>query len=84
MLAVQPPGADPTAFPVCSFNIQFFGPSRVSDDTVLARVVDCSDIVAVQELGAPPYKGTSPGGKAFKPDKEAAEYFAAMQTLGYA
>ncbi len=84
MLAVQPPGADPTAFTVCSFNIQFFGPSRVSDDAVLARVVDCSDIVAVQELVAPPYKGTSPGGKAFKPDKEAAEYFAAMQTLGYA
>ena len=51
---------------------------------MLARVVDCSDIVAVQELVAPPYKGTSPGGKAFKPDKEAAEYFAAMQTLGYA
>jgi hypothetical protein len=51
---------------------------------VLARVVDCSDIVAVQELVALHYKGTSPGGKAFEPDKEAAEYFAPMQTLGYA
>jgi hypothetical protein len=68
---------------VCSFNIQFLGNPKARLDTALAQVVRACDIVAVQELVAPPKPGKFPDGSPFKPDKEAAEFFAAMRGQDY-
>ncbi|MEE3258164.1 MAG: endonuclease/exonuclease/phosphatase family protein [Candidatus Latescibacterota bacterium] len=74
----------PASLTVCSFNIQFLGQSKVRDDPALARVIEDCDIAVIQELVAPPYAGNFPDGKSYKPDVEAAEFFAAMSALGFA
>lgn len=74
-------GADQIS--VCSFNVQFLGNSRSRDDVALAEVVAPFDIVVVQELVSPPFAGRFPDGTPFKPDGESAEFFIAMQDLGF-
>ena len=68
---------------VCSFNIQFLGLSTRRDADALAGVVNQCDLVAVQELVAPPYAGSFPDGTPFRPDVEAAAFFDAMKAEGY-
>lgn len=68
---------------VCSFNVQFLGNSRSRDDQSLAEVVAPFDIVVVQELVSPPFPGRFPDGTPYKPDAESAEFFLAMQDLGF-
>lgn len=68
---------------VCSFNIQFLGNFKNRADAALANVVDDCDIVAVQELVAPPRAGVFPNGDDFRPDPEAEEFFAAMEAEGF-
>jgi len=85
LLAINAPAsADPNdQITICSFNIQFLGSSKSRNDEALASVVKDCDIVAVQELVAPPNKMKFPDGTDVKPDKEAAEYFAAMAQHGF-
>ncbi|MDE2906026.1 MAG: YHYH domain-containing protein [Acidobacteriota bacterium] len=68
---------------VASFNIQFLGNSRRRDNQALASMLGRFDIVVVQELVSPPFAGTFPNGKPFRPDAEAAAFFEAMQALGF-
>ena len=73
----------PDTLDICSFNIQFLGSFKKRDDAALADILKGYDIVVVQELVAPPYDGVYPDGKAFTGDKEAAEFFDAMQGHGF-
>jgi hypothetical protein len=75
--------ANETALEICSFNIQFLGLFTKRDSPALASILDDCDIVAVQELVAPPYAGIFPNGEEYKPDAEAAEFFEAMKALGF-
>jgi endonuclease/exonuclease/phosphatase family metal-dependent hydrolase len=68
---------------VCSFNVQFLGNSSSRDDRALAEVIAPYDIVVVQELVSPPFAGQFPDGTPFKPDEQSAEFFVAMQDLGF-
>lgn len=68
---------------ICSFNIQFLGSFKKRDDEALAGLLKDYDIVVVQELIAPPIKGTFPNGDPFKADKEAKEFFDEMEKLGF-
>ncbi len=74
---------DAESITVASFNIQFLGNSPTRDDEALAELVRDVDIVLVQELVSPPYAGTFPGGDAFNPDAESAEFFDAMNVRGF-
>lgn len=78
-----PQTAAPTDLGICSFNIQFLGNSRHRDDPALAQLLDDCHIAVIQELVAPPSPGHFPNGKPRKPDPEAAEFFAAMDALGF-
>ncbi len=73
----------PSSLKICSFNIQFLGSSKRRKNEALAGVVKSCDVVTVQELVAPPYAGTFPDGNPFNPDKESAQFFKAMENLGY-
>jgi endonuclease/exonuclease/phosphatase family metal-dependent hydrolase len=68
---------------IASFNIQFLGLSPRRDDPALAMILRDFDVVVVQELASPPFEGKFPDGSDFKPDKEAAEFFQAMNALGF-
>lgn len=68
---------------ICSFNIQFLGSFKKRDDEALADILKPYDIVAIQELVAPPYDGAFPDGEPYSGDAEAAEFFDAMQALGF-
>lgn len=68
---------------IASFNIQFLGSSTKRDDPNLAMILKDFDVVVIQELIAPPYKGKFPDNTDFKPDKEAAEFFDAMSDQGF-
>jgi hypothetical protein len=78
-----PGPANATALEICSFNIQFLGLFTKRDSPALASILVGCDIVAVQELVAPPCDGTFPDGDKYKPDAEAAEFFEAMKALGF-
>lgn len=69
---------------ICSFNIQFLGHFKKKEDKSLANILKDYDIVVVQELVAPPIAGTYPDGEAFTADTESAEFFEAMEELGFA
>jgi exonuclease III len=69
---------------VCSFNIRFLGLYKKKDCTALASILDDYDIVVVQELVAPPVDGIYPDGETYTADPEAAKFFEAMETRGYA
>lgn len=69
---------------ICSFNIQFLGHFKKKDDTALATILKKYDIVVIQELVAPPIAGTYPDGEAYSADQESAEFFEAMEQLGFA
>ena len=68
---------------ICSFNIQFIGYSTRRDNNALATILKDFDIVVVQELVAPPFKGKFPDNTNFKPDKESAAFFNAMISFGF-
>lgn len=68
---------------VVSFNIQFLGQFKERDNKSLAELLKSSDLVFVQELVAPPYKGTFPNGDPYKPDPEATVFFEEMKTRGF-
>ncbi len=76
-------GENPDTLEVCSFNIQFLGSFKKRDDAALADILKDYDIVVVQELVAPPYDGVYPDGQSYTGDKEAAEFFDAMQSHGF-
>lgn len=81
---VLPGSADPQAsVEVASFNIQFLGNPKNRDNEALVALMAGYDIVLVQELVAPPFPGTFPNGKAFKPDAEARAFFDAMIARGF-
>lgn len=73
----------PDTLDICSFNIQFLGSFKKRDDAGLADILKNYDIVVVQELVAPPYDGAYPDGQSYTGDKEAAEFFDAMQSHGF-
>lgn len=78
-----PPAPSADRIRVCSFNIQFLGHSRRRDHEALAEILHPYDLVLVQELVAPPYAGTFPNGKPFKPDKQSRAFFEAMKKQGF-
>ncbi len=96
-ISVQP--TEPAPFFVCSFNIQFLGNSRTRQNQALAQILaeQGCDIVAVQELLAPPdltllpgsehFRSktpvTFPGGKPLKPKDNVTDFFQAMHQVGF-
>lgn len=68
---------------VCSFNIQFLGHFRNKDNLGLSNLIRDYDIIAVQELIAPPYDGTFPDNSSFNPDPESKAFFDAMDSAGF-
>lgn len=68
---------------ICSFNIQFLGSSKERDNKSLTDILKPYDIVVVQELVAPPYKGKFPNGDAYKPDKVVTEFFDMMSANNF-
>lgn len=75
------PAADIT---VCSFNIKWLGHYTAKEYQILAKVISQYDVVAIQELVAPPYLRTLPDSTALQPDPEAAAFFNEMtQVHGY-
>lgn len=88
-LAEPPPGAPATAdaadtLLVASFNVKWVGGSKVRKNDDLAEMMSPYDIVLVQEIVAPPYEGTFPDGRPYRPDEESAAFFDAMQDEGFA
>lgn len=83
--AAQTKNTDETAekITVCSFNIQFLGSFKKRDDRAVASVLRDCDVAVVQELVSPPIKGVYPDGTVFEADKEAKEFFVAMEKLGF-
>lgn len=75
--------ADSESIDICSFNIQFLGHFKKKDDASLADILKNYDIVVIQELVAPPYEGKFPDDTDYTPDAEAAEFFDAMDSLGF-
>ena len=75
--------AEKSSLEICSFNIQFLGLSTRRDDNALTSILRDYDIVVVQELVSPPFDGEFSNNTSFKPDKESAEFFNAMASLGF-
>lgn len=75
---------EPAALSVSSFNIKWLGYSAKRDNDGLAAILKNFDVVAVQELVAPPYPMDFPDGAPVKPDSEAAAFFDAMKRAGFA
>ncbi len=69
---------------VTSFNVKWVGYYTERDDEALARMLADYDIVVVQEIVSPPYPGTFPDGRPFRPDPESREFFDAMAGQGFA
>ncbi|MBN1602026.1 MAG: endonuclease/exonuclease/phosphatase family protein [Chitinispirillaceae bacterium] len=68
---------------ICSFNIQFLGNSKQRQNGALADIVKDYDVVAIQELVAPPYPGVYPDGTPYSGDPEAAVFFDEMKARGF-
>jgi len=68
---------------IVSFNIQFLGNPKHRDEKALAALLSPFDIVAIQELVAPPYEGSFPDGTSYRPDQEAARFFDEMSASGF-
>lgn len=68
---------------ICSFNVQFLGHFKKKDDSALAAILKDYDIVVIQELVAPPIAGTYPDDTAYTADADSAEFFEAMDELGF-
>lgn len=68
---------------IASFNVRFLGNSPVRDDEALVSLFEGYDIVVVQELVSPPFDGAFPDGAPFRPDPDSAEFFDAMERLGF-
>ena len=75
--------ATDSSIKVTSFNIQFLGNFKNRDDAALAALVSDQDIVLIQELVAPPFAGTFPGGSLYRPDEESARFFNEMTSRGF-
>ncbi len=71
------------AISICSFNIQFLGQSNDRDNDALAKILKDFDIVVIQEVLAPPYKGTYPDGTNYNPDKRVTGFFDKMSAEGF-
>ena len=96
-IAVQ--SSEPPPFLVCSFNIQFLGSSRVRNNKALAEILSQQgcDIVAIQELVAPPdltqlpasphYQSNTPAtfptGAPLNPKENVTDFFMRMYQAGY-
>ena len=81
---ISPPSPTPKDnLDIVSFNIQFLGHFKDRDNTALANVLRPFDIVVVQELVAPPYRGQYPDGTSYKADKEAELFFNVMSANGF-
>lgn len=78
------PAQTAVSLDICSFNIQFLGSSKERDNVSLAWAVSECEIVAIQELVAPPFPGQFPDGSPYKPDPQSAAFFQEMDKLGYA
>lgn len=76
------PGASP-ALTFCSFNIKFLGHYKDRKNDVLVNVLRDYDVVAIQELVAPPYPMQYPDGTAAKQDAQAAAFFDRMRAVGF-
>jgi endonuclease/exonuclease/phosphatase family metal-dependent hydrolase len=79
----QTRGSDGDDLKICSFNIQFLGHFKDKENRALADILKDYDIVVVQELVAPPIKGTYPDGEIYLADTEAELFFKAMENLGF-
>src|SRR5690606_15261951 len=73
----------PASVAICSFNIKWLGHYTRKDAAALATLVADYDVVAVQEMVAPPQAGTYPGGTAYDADTESRAFLTAMQALGF-
>lgn len=82
--SAQDAGAqDAGALRVVSFNIQFLGHFKHRRDTDLADMLAPFDIIAVEELVAPPVSGIYPDGTHYRADREAASFVKAMEANGF-
>lgn len=77
------PSVDSSKIYICLFNVQFLGNFKRRDNVALADLLKNFDIVVIQELLAPPFNGTFPGGGNYKPDKESEAFFKAMINQGF-
>jgi len=68
---------------ICSFNIQFLGHFKKKENQSLASILKVYDIIVIQELVAPPIAGAYPDGETYTADPESAEFFGAMEELGF-
>ncbi len=68
---------------VCSFNIQFLGHFKSRDNAMLADVLKSYDLVAIEEMVAPPIEGVYPDGTPFHKDNESAAFAAEMKKHGF-
>jgi len=68
---------------IVSFNIQFLGHYKHRDVSALAAMLSPYDVIAIQELVAPPFSGTYPNNAPYRPDLESRLFFEAMQAHGF-
>lgn len=68
---------------ICSFNIQFLGISKSRDNNALTDILKDYDIVVIQEIVAPPYKGKFPKGGSYRPVPVVTEFFDLMWENGF-
>lgn len=73
----------PATLSICSFNIKFLGHYKDKRAAELANLVSDYDIVAIQEMVAPPVGGTFPDGTPYAADDESRAFFESMQSLGF-
>ncbi len=70
--------AESETLSICSFNIKWLGYSTTRDNVTLARVLSNFDVIAIQEIVAPPYSGTFPSGDSYRTDPEVSAFFDEM------
>lgn len=71
------------ALEICTYNIKWLGYSTTRDNETLSRVLSSFDLVAIQEIVAPPYPGEFPSGEPYEPDTEVAAFFDEMMARGF-
>jgi len=71
------------ALSIVSFNLMWLGHYTKKEHTALAHMLKDHDIVVIQELVSPPVNGRYPNGDVYLADSEAADFFNAMQNLGF-
>lgn len=68
---------------ICSFNVSFLGHWKDKKNDELAAILKPCDVVAIQELDAPPEAIQFPNGENLPADPQAAAFAAAMKAVGF-